>query len=779
MNQSSSFTQYVNDARQLRASMGVNRDDSDYVNRGNSIVYFVDANVVTLFTDPKSNLHYLEPFSHWLDDTLLFSTSVLTAEFLFSGELPGQNKSIPTLITPDHYDDLQSMAGAIHKKGEAKASEITAEAIRHVDHRWHEIGKLIERYKANEIDPNRLLADLGGLLPQSIMDLLQGPLAEAQQLRRLIGNGGVVRADTMNWFDRTLFDPDPSLVADWVVLLKNAIQRSRDEATILRDARSVVQLLLLSKEARQDTRYVFVTNDAAIRIAYRNYKITERKAGRHPISLNLRRPREFAPLINLGAMSKNEQIRLELFPHIERALDELLIGVSIDDRGESPERTAEIENTPAFLGVASEAGGASYRNAGIRERIEQLRSWWAQAAEKALDLNPQYIANRNDTHFKSVVEVLSQSNVVDAALSQLRDVIQQLSNTHIRLSFLGIIARYLESAQKRVELVPEFGARRAPLQIKAKLFRDLLIQDISINDFLDELYQGTRRVPLDRLVETRDDGVSFLFAACVAIAAEDWKSASSFSERALTLIEFENLANEEALYEARYCRALAHRFSLHSEHELKKAKDLLSSCIDYFQKKRDQFGLIRSFSELASVLSVHLYKVALLAGPLSEQKAIDHLKLAKTWTECHENLKYAQELLDDVEITEEGRNNRLYQRLGLQIYTIKVSMAVYAYWVMPSLSRDSSFANPSQDLSELQDRIERWRKTSTKSDTPYTSRVYAIILEFITTDSENRYRIGTEAEELLNKLLQFGNQLADFDRAEYEFFLRQIAAAPR
>jgi len=44
-------------------------------------------------------------------------------------------------------------------------------------------------------------------------------------------------------------------------------------------------------------------------------------------SFNLRRPREYAPLINLGAMSNNERMRIELFPRIERALDELLVGV--------------------------------------------------------------------------------------------------------------------------------------------------------------------------------------------------------------------------------------------------------------------------------------------------------------------------------------------------------------------------------------------------------------------------------------------------------------------
>ena len=124
----SNFAQYVNDARRLRLSMRVNRIDADYVKGGNSIVYFVDANVVGMFASPKSNLHYLEPFNNWLGDKLLFSTTTLTAEYLFSGDLPGQVS--PTLITPDHYDDLHSMARAIKKKGEQTASQVPFESLR-------------------------------------------------------------------------------------------------------------------------------------------------------------------------------------------------------------------------------------------------------------------------------------------------------------------------------------------------------------------------------------------------------------------------------------------------------------------------------------------------------------------------------------------------------------------------------------------------------------------------------------------------------------------------
>jgi len=158
----SSFSQYVGDARRLRLSMRTNQRDAEYVNAGNSIIYFVDANVVGMFASPKAHVNYLSPFNNWLNERLLFGTSVLTAEFLFSGNLPGQK--YPTLITLDHYDDLHGMVRAILKKGEQAAHRISLENTNVVGRRAAEISKLVENFKADKIDVDRLLAQLGQLL---------------------------------------------------------------------------------------------------------------------------------------------------------------------------------------------------------------------------------------------------------------------------------------------------------------------------------------------------------------------------------------------------------------------------------------------------------------------------------------------------------------------------------------------------------------------------------------------------------------------------------------
>src|SRR5256885_2284102 len=114
---------YMETARILRRRMRLNRKDSAFVGEdGGEIVYIVDADIAAIFANPKANLHYFDLFAAWLEESLLFGTATLTAEFIFSGSLPGQTGK--ALITPDHYAEFDAMATAIARHGKNKVANL-------------------------------------------------------------------------------------------------------------------------------------------------------------------------------------------------------------------------------------------------------------------------------------------------------------------------------------------------------------------------------------------------------------------------------------------------------------------------------------------------------------------------------------------------------------------------------------------------------------------------------------------------------------------------------
>src|SRR2546423_322416 len=85
-----SVVDYMSAARALRRRMDLNLRDAKFAHEeSGEIVYFVDADVAATFADPRSNLHYFDLLAAWLDTPLLFSTAILTLEYIFSGSLPG------------------------------------------------------------------------------------------------------------------------------------------------------------------------------------------------------------------------------------------------------------------------------------------------------------------------------------------------------------------------------------------------------------------------------------------------------------------------------------------------------------------------------------------------------------------------------------------------------------------------------------------------------------------------------------------------------------------
>jgi len=758
----------------MRANSQENDSVREFVkDKKASIVYFFDADIAAMFASPKGKVRYFNIFRNWLDESSLLSTLTLTAEFLFSGNLPGQRTdhlSTPPFITPDHFDDVDNMIEEVSKKGATHAANLTEPDKKVILDRQVEIKALIKRYSDSKIISEvQFLESLQKILPQTIMDLIQGPLAEAQQWKRLLEQ--IVRADAMPWFHSELLEPDEDAITEWEDRLDNVIAHGRDKRNIIRDARSITQLLALNEED-PSRRYVLVTGDSAIRAAYREYSRKMREEGRLPRRLILRRPDEYAPLINLGAMNRFNARLLELFPQIEDALDDLLIGISTE-HSNNQAKSSKIEDAPGYIGAtagrrdARDVSGGGNKDSD--KQIDQLCEWWAEVAVIAIQLNVRYLRSRHEALFSSLESVLAQDDVVDAAIGQFHKLMAKLSHTHVRFTFDGIVARYRRTPPDFGQ--SDLGIRRAPLQITLERFKSL-IGEIRINEYLDKLHKGEADIPYDKLLKETNYGLSNLFGACVALASEEWITAHSFAQRALEFIAKGPSIDEELLNEARYCLALTSRFALDIETatEFSQAQQLLKDSIAYYEKESNKSGLIRSKAELGSLIRVYLYKKSLVSGPIPGILPKGEQSLSSLWNGSLQILVEAEDILIDTPEATKKKMPRLFGRVANQIYANKAALWIYAYWVSPRMLSDMPTARIRQDLDELLERI-NVTHSPIEAQVFNIGRVFAMILEFILSDDPELKRIlADRAHDFVGRILESKRDMVDYDRAELEYF---------
>jgi hypothetical protein len=752
--------------------MYINSNDSKFVGDDGQIVYFVDADIAATFADPGYNLHYFSLFSLWLDKPLLFGTATLTVEYIFSGKLPGQIGK--TLITPDHYEEFEAMAAAIASKGHSKAATIAEGAAKG---RWQdEIRQVALAHSEGKIPAETALEQLVKALPEAMAALLQGPVAEAEQFARLLREDLMVRADTTEWFSDDIFAPNSAEVGQWTRRLREELTRAerkrgstwrdrRANRSINRDARSLVQVLAVARNCASEEgrlRFVLVTGDPILRNAYHRHRWGDGRVEEDLVRVEIRHPIEFSPLLNLTAMSGDEN-RRSLFEDIMGALEALLIRVPVEGNNSSAENKHEIESAPAYIG-GMQRGSAAGSRAG---RIAHLRDLWSDAARTALALNSVYVIRRNEAQFKAFVEILDKPDIVTAAIGRLRDLVELLSRSHVRLTLQGIVATFLRRAGKRSQLVPGYSGRRAPLLVYLERFKPI-IGELNINDFLDLLYSGAIGVPYEALARAPDRGLSLLFGSCVAIAAEDWDSAQSFAQQAIGL-----LANDqEAEHEARYCWALALRLSLKSYETLEGAIGLLLTCERFHAQRNQRFRWLRAKTELGAVIRVFLYKRELI--PNFEARGCP--PVAELW-------KQAWEHLADVEdnLKEKREHEIFYRQLGVQVSMNLVALAIYA----KRYARESFGISDLQfrdELDELNLHINNWPESSAGNrKVPalfFTACVLKGVLEFIEAESEEvRLAAGHSTRLLIEQHLPVLSTLPAFEQAQYQEMLSWLPEA--
>jgi hypothetical protein len=272
------------EASRLRHAIALNQSDYDHAKEGKTIHYILDANVIGLFTQPASNAYLLGPFSRWLDDDTLITTATVTAEFLMSRALPGRIDGEPSLLTPDHFEEVARMGdrakAAIAHLSDAQYDEASRERERNNE----SMMELVAHLRDDALTAQAKLDLLARTLRKMVKGLVDGPVSEIVQLNRVLSSSIIARLDSRPWFHLAL-EPNFAAEAEWVRRVQRArllvearpgvhkASRSERSHNIIADARSfaLIVAMIEASHGQNDDRFLFVTADDSLLKAAESY----------------------------------------------------------------------------------------------------------------------------------------------------------------------------------------------------------------------------------------------------------------------------------------------------------------------------------------------------------------------------------------------------------------------------------------------------------------------------------------------------------------------------
>ncbi len=490
----------------------------------------------------------------------------------------------------------------------------------------------------------------------------------------------------------------------------------------------------------------------------------------------MRHPRDYAPLINLRSISETEDdrggsdeletLRADLFRKIENALDDLLI--------DGQRRSTGIQKSAAFVGL-SKGDTTDERRRGEEQPVEGLEKLWNDASRSAVAVNAGILLPRILMNMAVLLDVLRAPAVQAAAMRQLDTTVRTLTREHVLAPLRGIVMQCREEARRRRDAEPHHSARRAPLRTRADLFEKIL-GSMPVDEYLDRFIAGDKDIPHEKLEQLLDDDevIALLFGACVAVAAEEWKTARSFIERARLRASQWTEDPRQIRPELNYCLALILRFNMRHIGDYLEALRILEAGAKRDRQNDDTFGELRAESEAAAVTGVFLFKLKLLRGfaslPPSEER--DFLRAA------HDHIERAQELIRERAGSppEQPARQDDDERLGLQTYANSVCLGLYDLWIMRIPEADI-LPYLDEQRRELERRIERWLSqpdwNGGARHVPNSVMALDKVAAAVVAPGHAAPAKIDDACIFLRGMLSRSN-LVDFDKIEYQFFLEKL-----
>lgn len=617
---------YFEEAASFRLSLEYNNDDHEFVRSGGRIVYLIDANVVWFFLDPVRERGHTVAF-HTPDRTDLASaTALITAEFLFSRGLEGQ-EDVPVFLAPGHADEVTEKWHRL--RSEMQADE--AEPDPRIQAAEKRLEHLVRQRRAEKLSGRDAVRRFREEVPSLVARVAGTAVERANQLLRLYEEDAVRPLALHPDATEDILDRPETLMSHEFRSLERAIaQRRRGDArtgegvsvgsaTARRDAEAIVQAMLLEREAaRSKIRVVLVTADQKLFEAYSEWYWHENprnSTGR--ASFVLRPVLQYVPILNVERMP-NGIGRSDVMRRTHRALDTLFANLRAIDP-EYP-HTLAIHRTLARH-VAErkqfrEALEAVYGSNPFDFADEQvtlfkrIRQEWQDGFRDGIVLNAELLERRVHSLSGLALLLRGDKDLRTAIHDDKRRIIARIEAAHLGVNVRAGVARLMRKLQR------DLGPARAPIAVRLRLTR--IVNGLTVDDAMERLAsdpEGEVAQRFDEAFKAEPNHETHAFAACVAHRCGYWEAAWFHARRALELLtEAPDAAAEPARTEVSYLAGSAARFAHLQEAELSEAFKLLDDSIEACRGQGDSFGLARSLFCQAALLLTLLYRLHLRVG---------------------------------------------------------------------------------------------------------------------------------------------------------------------
>lgn len=541
---------YIGSALNLRRSIDRNRRDAEFASK-HEIRYIFDTNVFIFnaFVHDSGNLNAdLDNLVGTGEGRAEISRAMarLTADFLFSGRLPGQRNQTGYISLP-HFEESLDKAAELERTLESEAAanvpaieEQTRTAVASVlgldtdiEHKLRLLGELLPKAWLTALDAK---AHFRRVLRECFID--PGSLEPLDRMSGGEAAGHVGHDELQPWFNSL---PRPSK--------QRTIDAIRDDAKTLA---TIVNLYRQDPESRGRDRkrlYVLVTNDGTLASAVRERRLLLAEEG---IPDFIRSPRDYLPLLNLDAMSKamdrvrpTPRMRAE-FLRVFETLSSAIEWISVVSRDQTAINLLDRDDGPLW----------------------HLQTAWTAISEFVTILNARHLLG-DDSVFSDLRDFIT-ADAEQAATRLVASSVRAVRDAHLAIALNSALLD-LGRANSRSKFG---GPRRIHLQVVGDVLGKLVPRESDLNAFLDgavalgelpaELAEGIVKDPGRAEIQ--------LLAACLFMAADRWAPAVQAAGRAVEKLE---AAGGPDLNDARYLLAHCLRFSMRSRHELDRAVALL------------------------------------------------------------------------------------------------------------------------------------------------------------------------------------------------------------